>query len=343
MRFWRSDSARAAGTSADARIEDGRTSTHLADPSGSAILPVVTTPVSPARAKVLQAVFGDVVPKDAAAALRMLEDSPALSASPAERAALRDAVVAAAGRKLFELAPLRPTADPPPAAQGRPLPAGVAIRLVEVALAEKTGDGLLKAVSPERAKKLFDEAAAMKDIPWTFLEEGCIHRAHVLAKRLEDKGIFSEKVFAIPNNGEDLVIESDKARLGYTVCWFHVANVVHVVGEDGARRRLVIDPAVADAPLPVEEWAKRMHGAHGGALETFFLPRFASQLYHRDAPPLEWSLDELEHAHAWAEDAPLLEADYVKSGFYAEVAKLAGREPPPWSIPGGGGDVNDAA
>jgi hypothetical protein len=270
----------------------------------------VPRPVPPARLAVVRAVFGDAIPADEGAALRMLQDSPAVTtASQAERAALREAVVALAADRRAEV--LAQSAGRP---RARPLPPALAVR----------GPALRRVLSPQQARALFDQAAAMKDVPWRILEEGCIHRAHVVAKRFEDGGVFSEKVFAIPKNGEDLVIETAKARLGYTVVWFHAATVVHVRDEGGARR-MVIDPSVADGPVDVETWAAAMHGAKGAALDVFYLPRFASQLWHRDEPPAGWTDDELEAAFAWSEEAPEVEKSYVDSGFYDEVKKLAGR------------------
>ena len=171
----------------------------------------------------LKAVFGDCVPKQNAAA--MLESSPVAPTNPAELQALRALVVDLAGTKL---APHASTAHThATSTTARPLPSGASLQLGQLQAMRdlRSGDGLLKVLTEKRATALFDTIAAMKDVPHTFLEEGCFHRSHVVAKRLEEAGIFCEKIFTIPTSG-DLIMETPKAKLGFSVGIYHEAVVV---------------------------------------------------------------------------------------------------------------------
>lgn len=278
----------------------------------------------------LQAVFGDCVPRENAAVL--LEQSPLAPTSAADLQALRALLVDVAGKKLSELRTSSshvvgtPTAS---STQGRPLPASTSLQLAAVQGRRdlKTADGLQKVVSEKKAHALFDAIAAMKDVPHHFLEDGCVFRSHVVSKRLEDLGVFSEKVFTIPLDG-DLVMDTPKARLGFTVVWYHEAVCVHVQAKDGVERR-VLDPSVGDKPLTVEEWTAGMKSARGGDLETFVLPRFAFGLGARDNPPAAYVDKDLADALAWCTDGwRESQKGYEEMGFYdGEAARLAGRAP----------------
>lgn len=277
----------------------------------------------------LKAVFGDCVPKQNAAA--MLESSPVAPTNPAELQALRTLVVELAGTKLARVAPS--------STQARSLPSGAMLQLGQLqAVRElRSSDGLLKVLTEKRATALFDTIAAMKDVPHTFLEEGCFHRSHVVAKRLEEAGIFCEKIFTIPTSG-DLIMETPKAKLDFSVGIYHEAVVVHVARDDGSGvERRVLDPSMGDKPLRVDEWLATMHpspvtpmgepipAAEQGGLETFFLPRFAYGLSDRNAPPTTWSEKDLASAFKWNDEWKVVQKDYEDGGFYDELPKLAGK------------------
>jgi hypothetical protein len=291
----------------------------------------VTSALPPRTFERLKAVFGDCVPKQNAAAL--LDASPAAPQSPEELQALRALVVELQGKKLSEIpVQAKGTIGEATASstQSRAMPAATSLQLRQVQAARelRTPDGLLKVVSEKKAQALFDEIAAMKDIPHGFLEDGCLHRSHVIGKRLEDKGVLAEKIFTIPLGG-DLVMDTPKARLGFTVVWYHEAITVHVQTKDGVERR-VLDPSVGDKPLTVEEWTKGMKGSDGAPLETFFLPRFAYGLGARDNPPSAYVQKDLDEALAFCRDGWRESMKgYEEMGFYeGEAHKLAGRPYP---------------
>lgn len=285
----------------------------------------------------LQAVFGDCVPKHNAAA--MLEDSPLSPTSPAELQALRAVVVAAAGKRLADFMAQSASPALTPTATSASHAAALHMRQVHAARELRTPDGLLKVLTEKKAAAVFQQVAAMKDVPHAFLEEGCVHRSHVIAKRLEDDGLFTEKIFAIPTSG-DLVIESKKAKLGFTVTIYHEAVVVHVHSQSGSGlERRVLDPSVADQPLTVPQWLSTMHpspvtpmgdrvpDSERASLETFFLPRFAYGLSDRNEPPTSWSNRDLLNALAWHNEAKVVQHQLESSGFYHELPKLAGKAP----------------
>lgn len=182
-------------------------------------------------------------------------------------------------------------------------------------------DGLRHVVSVSEAKALFDQLAAATDIPHDFLDEGCHFRAHVEAKRLEDAGIYSEKIFVLPDHA-DLRIDSERHPLGFTLAIFHTAPCISVQQEDGTVERRVIDPSLFNAPVPVETWAGTMRGLNGKPCEVFYLPRHALDLSDRADPPNAWRKDDLDFAQAWNDDYVEVEAMMKTSGFYDHLKEL---------------------
>ncbi len=280
------------------------------------------TTLSPARLQQLRAVFGAEVPKDLGLALGLLEASPAAPTSPAERAALRDAVLALAGQRLDEAAAGAKLIDPgaPTGSGARPMPAGFALRLQEV-LRAKNGTSLRGAVPLVEAERLF-RAAATADIPWSFVADGCFFRAHTVAKLLEDQGVHTEKLWAITKGG-DLVIEKDTSKNGYSVVVNHVAACLHVERPDGTRARMVIDPSVADRLLTEDEWLANMRSAAGTGVETLLMPRFMMMLWEREHPPTAWQQSQLDEAAAWhAGGWKESEKSYQDMGYFDDPLKF---------------------
>lgn len=280
------------------------------------------TAVSAARLQQLRAVFGAEIPKDVGLALGILEASPAAPTSPAERIALREAVLALAGQRLdgAEAAAKAIGGGPSSSTSQRPLPAGFSLRLQE-ALSAK-GAGALRGAVPLAEAEQLCKAAASADIPWSFVADGCFFRAHTVAKMLEERGVLTEKLWAITKGG-DLVIEHDKSRTGYSVVVNHVAVCLHVEGKDGTRQRMVIDPSVADHLLTPEEWRANMRSAAGTGIETLVMPRFMMMLWERDKPPTTWQQSQLDEATAWhAGGWKESEKSYQEMGYFDDPMKF---------------------
>lgn len=256
----------------------------------------------------LRAVFGDCVPAENAAAL--VEDSPLVADADVKE--LAAAARFLAGKKLR-------TVDVDAAAPSAPASSARALHLENISA--RRDAKLERVLSPARLAEVMAQVNAMHDVPFAFLEEGCLMRSHVVAKRLEDAGVYSEKVFTIPSTG-DLVMETKQAKLGFSVVWYHEAVVVNVRTERGVERR-VLDPSVADRALTVEQWLSTMHGAEAGStLETFFLPRFAHGLGDRDHPPSSWRQKDLDGAFAWLHEWRECQQALEESGFYATLESL---------------------
>jgi len=122
-----------------------------------------------------------------------------------------------------------------------------------------------KAISIEEAKKLFDEARAMEEIAWNYGNDGCYARAHLMAKKFEEKGIYTEKAWVKGN----LEYQAPDAKISWN---FHVAPVVLVKQADGKIGRYVIDPSVSSQPIPAEKWATNLAKQKTAKLERTEFP-----------------------------------------------------------------------
>ncbi len=277
----------------------------------------------------LQRIYGAHVPADSGAALAMLETSPYAPTDAGEAAALRALVLAAAGQGLegMRAAAERLTAQTRPlATTHKPLGGLVKLQLEELS---RRGAAPAPVISEARAAALFAELAAAPDIPHDFVDEGCHYRAHVIARRLEEAGVASEKIVLSPTAG-DLRIDSAKAALGFTIAMFHVATVVNVRTTDGRIERRVLDPSLCDGPATIDAWAATMRAVGGAPCEISFLPRFALMPWQRDQPPADWRAEELAEAQAWNEQYREVQRSMQESGFYDYLRELAS---------GGGGNA----
>lgn len=119
-----------------------------------------------------------------------------------------------------------------------------------------------KSISLKKATELFNKARNMSDISWNFKDDGCVARAHIMARRFEAEGVHVDKVWiegklTVPA----LNIEWDK----------HVAPIVYV--EDGnSIQKMVIDPSLFDKPVTVKEWEKKMTTKIPGKTMTTAFP-----------------------------------------------------------------------
>ncbi len=132
-----------------------------------------------------------------------------------------------------------------------------------------------KIISINQANELFNKAKEMEDIAWGYKQDGCYARAHLVARRFEEYGIDTGKVWI---KGELSIPESN-------IYWsYHVAPTVYVDKGNGSIERMVIDPAIANKPLSIQEWSSSMKkGTIGPDMYTSFpFPNNAGQ-YERTA------------------------------------------------------------
>lgn len=110
--------------------------------------------------------------------------------------------------------------------------------------------GISKILSPEELKSLFHFAQSMDDIAFGYKTDGCYARAHLMARRFEEKGYSVEKAWI---NGDLRIAGENPVRWNY-----HVAPSVYAYDEQGNVQRMIIDPSVSDKPLSAEEWSGMM-------------------------------------------------------------------------------------
>lgn len=132
-----------------------------------------------------------------------------------------------------------------------------------------------RSISIEKANELYTEAKEMKKIAWNYIQDGCYARAHIVAKKIEEAGIYVDKAWLKGNL-------SYQAKSGYITRWnFHVAPMVYVRAKDGNILKYVIDPSTFDKPVPVETWAKKLNINNSSPVKTVFPFPLNSAMYGR--------------------------------------------------------------
>jgi hypothetical protein len=152
--------------------------------------------------------------------------------------------------------------------KSHPLPAQDVRSLAEVLPGPSSEVGPISEISKEALDEAF---AALKEdcrIPFDFIYEGCFPRAHAMARTLEDKGIIAGKVFF---SGK--ISLSSKMTKDNISAISHAAVFVFVVDKENQIQPYVIDPSVANNPLPLAEFKKRI-SASPNSLQMQFTNRF---------------------------------------------------------------------
>jgi RHS repeat-associated protein len=123
------------------------------------------------------------------------------------------------------------------------------------------------AVTPQKAKELFDKEKARDDIAFAYPEDGCYARAYLMAGDIKNNGVEPSKVWAFANDSNDrLHVETIHSPNGVVQWWYHVAPTVPVKGADGTVSDMVIDPSLFDKPVTITEWADKMMPINGGGI-----------------------------------------------------------------------------
>lgn len=129
---------------------------------------------------------------------------------------------------------------------------------------EPLAPSLQKSVTLAKANELFLRAKKMKDIPFEYRDDGCYARAHVMAKRFEAMGVFTQKAW---------IQGQIKVPGGQNDSWnFHVAPVIFVQESvDSPPIKYIIDPSIASSAIPLTEWRKMLvPEVLGETIETIF-------------------------------------------------------------------------
>ena len=132
------------------------------------------------------------------------------------------------------------------------------------------------------------------------IEYGCERRAHLMAMTLQQEGIESRKIFAIPAIPSEWVRVAVDDSETVTNRWnYHVAVLVRVREGDQVMK-LVLDPSIFDAPVSVAAWSERLRKLSTpdaiGIVET---EKYAMYPDDVDFQINEWLRDDVDRAKAW--------------------------------------------
>lgn len=115
------------------------------------------------------------------------------------------------------------------------------------------------AVTPEQAQEIFNQMADQEDIAFEFPVDGCYARAHLMAQRMQDRGVTPSKVWTLASPGDPLWVQTPNHPDGRVQWSYHVAPTIPVQGADGKVQDMVIDPSMFDRPVPIQEWVDDQH------------------------------------------------------------------------------------
>ena len=159
--------------------------------------------------------------------------------------------------------------------------------------------GLRTFLSDDEATAFLIELQEDPRLPRFCPAEGCNDRAHYVAKRLEERKIFSQKIFVEEVEHHRGLSAPDPFDPDRPHHWgHHVANLVSAAAPDGTRRLVVLDPWLAPRLLTIPEWltllgrpAAPRKSYSSDALGWFVTPRFVET----GRPPREYPRDWEDH------------------------------------------------
>ena len=136
-------------------------------------------------------------------------------------------------------------------------------------------------LTEKEAQQIFADIKNMQDLDFTMKDSvsGCEARAHIIADRLNKKGIHVGKAWFY---GDGQFPEKRRKDFPDSAWSFHVAPYVIVKKEDGRHVRYVLDPASADRPLSVSDFEKEIRPEKAG--KPFVLPASPLPLNYMDWP-----------------------------------------------------------
>jgi hypothetical protein len=137
----------------------------------------------------------------------------------------------------------------PPRAQPRPAEQPPGFVAVPAAQA-------VPVLTPAQARAAFERMAGQEDIAYTYPQDGCYSRAHLMCQRLRRLGYQPGKVWAFAH-GQNLHARTINDPRGFIEWNWHVAPTLQVRTRGGVRA-MVIDPSLCTRPVSVEEWRDLM-------------------------------------------------------------------------------------
>src|SRR5262245_33948550 len=111
-------------------------------------------------------------------------------------------------------------------------------------------------VTYAQVQQVFRWMAGQGDIAFRYPTDGCYARAHLMVKRMQQKGYRPAKVWSFAN-GESLYARTKAHPRGYVTWGYHVAPVLRVQLSDGKQRWYVIDPSLFHGPGTISQWKGR--------------------------------------------------------------------------------------
>jgi hypothetical protein len=122
-----------------------------------------------------------------------------------------------------------------------------------------------KCVDFDRAAEIFADLVQHPDIPPGYLDDGyCAVRAELLCQRIQQLGGIPEKSWALAQDSmgfDRFSIEAPDGNLEQFS--FHIAPAMPVKMPDGRIEDLVLEPALFDGPVTLQQWGEAMKGARG--------------------------------------------------------------------------------
>lgn len=152
----------------------------------------------------------------------------------------------------------------------------------------QTNVGQLSVIDLDKAKELFKKLQADCRIPLEFDAEGCVPRAHAMAKVLEEEGVLAGKAFF------EGPVRYYSSLIGEHVTALRHAGILVFIRNGSEIKPYILDPSVASNPLPIEDFQRVISGDPN--LKVQFANRF-QYLYNstyqetnsHPNPKSEWS------------------------------------------------------
>jgi hypothetical protein len=109
-------------------------------------------------------------------------------------------------------------------------------------------------VTQQQAGEVFRWMASQRDIAFRYPSDGCYARAHLMIRRMQQRGLKPWKVWSFANGGESLYVRTGNHPSGHVEWRYHVAPIVRVRLANNKQRWYVIDPAMFKGPVTITAW-----------------------------------------------------------------------------------------
>jgi hypothetical protein len=108
-------------------------------------------------------------------------------------------------------------------------------------------------VTMSKARAVFQQMAAQRDIAFRYPIDGCYARAELMIERMRQQKLMPYRVWSVAN-GEPLHAKTTNVRAGFVEWGYHVAPLLRVRTDARNQRWYVIDPSLFKQPVTIEQW-----------------------------------------------------------------------------------------